>query len=86
MIFSPCFNGFSPAPSPPPLTNGKYFLLFIRSQFVIHSGGSVVDRCNFQIVDVGRKKLDRVQLGKNSIFLDRTLINSLASTRKIRRI
>ena len=85
-IFFLFFQRIRARPIPPHLTNGRIFFIHIRSQFVIHSGGSVVDRCNFQIVDVGRKKLDRVQLGKKSIFLDRTLINSRASTRKIRRI
>ena len=72
-------------PHPPVYSNGKNFFVHLRSQFVIYSGGSAFDRCNFQIVDVGRKKLDRVQLGKNSIFLDRTLINSRASTHSCRR-
>ena len=84
-IFFLFFQRIRARPIPPHLTNGRIFFIHIRSQFVIHSGGSVVDRCNFQIVDVGRKKLDRVQLGKNSIFLDRTLINSRASTHSCRR-
>ena len=67
---SPFFNGFSPAPSPPPplsrLENISCFS-FDRN-LVIHSGGSALDRCNLQIIDVRRKKLDRSPARKKLHF------------------